>query len=224
MFRDTVAIRWCCATVADAIAAGLEEQARQVEVAQAVRGLDSLDELALHPILRATLTAAGYGVWPEQRYPADRRKKRRSEGERCDLVLTPGGRPLVVPEAEATLFEPTAAVPLGQALWIEVKVVAQHLEGGPNGRYATELQQPVRRDVAKLAKDAGIGHAGVLLILFTADRRVADHDLAMWERRCLERGHLVEPPRVRRIDIGDRLNNRLCTIALFSVPRAESVR
>ena len=72
-----------------------EEDRRIAE--QAVYGLESLDEVDLHPILAAGLAAAGFGVLREQLYPAEwRRKKGRyndlpedSQRQRCDLVLTP---------------------------------------------------------------------------------------------------------------------------------------
>lgn len=73
-----------------------QEEARRI-AEQAVYGLESLDELVLHPILAAGLAAAGFGVLREQLYPAEwRRKKSRhkdlpedSQRQRCDLVLTP---------------------------------------------------------------------------------------------------------------------------------------
>ena len=88
------------------------------------------------------------------------------EGERCDLVLTPEGRHLAKPEAEETLFEDPEEVPLDDALWLEVKVVAQFQLEGANGNYSSQLLSTVREDVAKLSKDRGILHAGLLIVLF----------------------------------------------------------
>ncbi|MGQ0627812.1 MAG: hypothetical protein ACT4PL_06890 [Phycisphaerales bacterium] len=70
---------------------------------QAIRGLDGLAELELHPLLATGLARAGLGVLREQPYPAEwrralRRSKRAqarrplpadSQRARCDLVLLP---------------------------------------------------------------------------------------------------------------------------------------
>ncbi|HEX7009816.1 MAG TPA: hypothetical protein VF184_07535, partial [Phycisphaeraceae bacterium] len=84
-------MRWSIADIADAVAAGLSAQARAEDLEQAVYGLDARDELELHPLIQQALRAAGYGVWPEQRYPGAWNHRKRSLGQRCDLVLTPNG-------------------------------------------------------------------------------------------------------------------------------------
>src|SRR5690606_38954816 len=115
---------------------------------QAVRGLDALDEVHLHRILAAAVESVGCGVLREVPYPGEAagrpsrgRRPRRSERERCDLVLTPlPGQPLADPvealverdRVEATLFaqlaDEPAPIPLGEpapcspedALWLEI--------------------------------------------------------------------------------------------------------
>jgi hypothetical protein len=208
---------WSVADIADALERGLRLRAEELDREQAVRGLDSLDELSLHPLLQRSLRAGEYGVYPEQRYPGDRSKRRKSEGERCDLVLTPDDRVLDVPEAQGTLFAEPNPVPLDEAFWLEVKTVAQWTEEGPNARYTAELLEPVRRDVRKLAKDAGIQHAGVLLLLFTSDRQGAEHDLSIWQDRCLERDLPISAPSIRHVELTDRLGNTVATLALYPV-------
>jgi hypothetical protein len=196
-------IDWSWCALADALAAGLARAAEAIEVEQAVRGLDACGELELHPVLQGALRDAGYGVFPEQRFPRDRDQRKRSAGARCDLVLTPdAGTPL----DEAAL---------AGALWIEVKVVAQFQRLGPNRGYARSLQSPVWNDVRKLASDPTIVHGLVVLVLFTADATTADHDLDVWRSRANERGLHLWPPIKRSLPIGDRLGNRLCTVALF---------
>lgn len=212
-----MAIDWSLAEIADALAQGLARASEEDRVEQAVRGLDSLAEVQLHSRLADVLAAAGYGVEREQRYLGQRSRRRRSEGQRCDLVLTPRGLPLEQEEAAQTLFAPPGAVVPAEALWLEVKVVVQFTEDGPNRSYASDLQQPVRQDVAKLARDSFIAHAAVLLVLFTADETTARHDLDLWGMRCAERGLDVAPPCVRHIPIVDRLGNSVCTVALFRV-------
>ena len=210
---------WSMADIADAVVEGLRQQARALDAEQAVYGLDSRDELGLHPILQGALRAAGYGVWPEERYPCDRVRTRRSEGRRCDLVLTPAPEalPLRNLEAQDTLFGDQRAVDLDEALWLEVKSVGQFAQGQPFGRYSAELLSPVAQDLMKLWSDAGIGHAGLLLVLFTAGQGVAEHDLAAWQKRCLERGYPVGPPAVRGFPITERTGNAWCAPAVFGV-------
>jgi len=166
------------------------------------------------------LTTTGFGVYPEQRYPSDRAARRRkSEGKRCDIVLTADSRPLAEPDAEATLFMPDDAVPLEAAYWLEIKTVSQFTTDGPFPHYAKELLSCVREDIRKLAQDRLIFHAGLLLVLFTENEQVAQHDLAAWEAKCIERGYPVAPPLQRSFAITERLGNALCTAALVPVRR-----
>lgn len=211
--------RWSWPAVADALEAGLTRASEAVELEQAVRGLDSLSELGLHPVLHQGLRDAGYGVHPEQRYPRDRARRRRSEGSRCDIVLTPEGRPLVGDETQLGLFAPADPVALVDALWIEVKVVAQFREMEPNRAYEQALQNPVWKDVEKLASDPDLAHAGVLLIVFTADEQIAWHDLDVWAARAQDLGLPLRVREQRSVSIGDRLGHRLCTVALFPLSR-----
>lgn len=194
---------WSWSALADALAAGLARAADAIELEQAVRGLDACRELDLHPVLAAALRDAGHGVFHEQRFPRDRTQRKRSAGARCDLVVTADA---ATPLDDATLAD---------ALWIEVKVVAQFGEQGPHRGYASALQTPVWGDVKKLARDPTIAHGLVLLILFTADEVTADHDLDVWCARAVERGLHLWPRVQRSLPIGDRLGNRVCTIALF---------
>ena len=206
---------WSVADIADALEIGLTHKAEQLDKEQAVRGLDSLEELDLHPIIAAALLEAGYGVHREQRYPADQLKRKRSEGERCDFVLTQDKLPLALASDEPTLFDPPDAIPLDEAYWLEVKVVYQHTENGPNHNYTSSLLTPSRRDVLKLSKDGGISHRGLLILLFSQDERVAEHDLAQWLHGALQHNLPISSPSLRDIAITDRLGNASCKIALY---------
>jgi hypothetical protein len=210
---------WSIAEIADAIESALADAARRNDREQSVRGLDALDELSVHPLLAGGLSAAGYGVFGEQHYPTVGRRQRDSEGERCDLVLTPGGRDLNDPSREPTLFDPPGAVALDEAFWLEVKVVCQFTPEGPNQRYASQLLSTVREDVTKLSRNRGIRHSALLIILFAEDRSTAEHDLAAWLDRCLGRGLPVGSPSLRTLRITDRLGNGVCTVALYPVAR-----
>lgn len=192
------------------------ETVSQLEREQAVYGLDALDELALHPVLAEVFRRSGHGVYREVRYPSDR-KARESEGERCDFVLTPNGRELAQPGAPGSLFDPADAVELCDAFWLEVKVVSQFTVGGANPYYSSQLLATVRQDVTKLSKDPGILQAGLLIVLFAEDERVAEHDLGAWLDQCLKRGLPIGAPARRTLCINDRLGNRCCAIAVYPV-------
>lgn len=214
-----LSLGWFAPEVADAIAAALARAVEATEAEQAVRGLDSLDELRLHLVLREGLRAAGYGVHPEARYPSDRGRAKRSEGRRCDLVLTPGRLPLDDEAPQPDLFAAPAACSFEDALWLEVKVVYQHVEGGPNRGYAGEIGAPLFADVRKLDGDPRIRNAALLVVLFSAGREIADHDLDAWESLARRRGLPLDRPARRHLPIADRLGNALCTAALFPIIR-----
>ena len=156
-------------------------------------------------------------MYREQRYPADRIRRKVSEGERCDFVLTPDGKPLKHPDAEETLFEPEDALSLAEAFWLEVKVVSQFTIEGPNAGYSSQLLSTVREDVTKLSKDRGILQAGLLLVMFVRERIVAEHDLNIWQNKCLERGLPIGAPSRRYIDMTDRHGHGLCAIAVYPI-------
>lgn len=208
---------WSIADIADALEDGLRRSIDDLEREQAVHGLDTRDEVELHPMLADALEQADFGVAREQRYPADRRKRNESEGERCDLVLTHGGRPLRTDERHATLFDSPDAVALDDAFWLEVKCVAQHTIEGPNASYSSQLLSTVRHDVTKLSKDPGILHAGLLIVLFVQHPRVAEHDLAIWQDRCLARGLPIGAPCVRVVEMNDRIGNGCAVAAVYPV-------
>lgn len=208
---------WSLADIADAIAAGLASRAHALDEEQAIRGLDALEELELQPHIETALSDAGFGVFREQRYPDDRRRRKRSEGERCDFVLTYDARSLREPDLAETLFDPENAVDLEDALWLEMKVVSQFNDEGPNASYSSQLLSTVRRDVTKLSKDHGILHAAVLLVLFVAEQRIAANDLGVWQDRCLERGLPIGAPYQRDVTITDRMGHGVCAIALYPV-------
>ena len=210
-------MRWSTADIADAVDAGLRQQAALDDAGQAVYGFDCCDELRLHPLIAAAVAAQGYGVWPEQRYPGERSKSKRSEGRRCDLVLTPDGLPLRDPEVKATLFDAVPAADLEAAYWLEIKTVAQFETGGPFRRYSAELLAPVTRDVRKIWSDGVIRHGGLLLVLFTATQEIAEHDLAAWHTRCMQKGYPVGPPVIRGFPITDRVGNGWCATAVYGV-------
>ena len=212
-------MRWSAADIADAVAEGLQQRARDDDLEQAVYGFDALDELGLHPLIQQALRGRGWGIWPEQRYPDDEARPRRSEGKRCDVVLTPApeGLPLRDPKVKGTLFDSQPAADPEESYWLEVKTVAQFETGGPFRRYSAELFAPVTADVKKIWTDSRIMNGGLLLVLFTAGREVAEHDLLAWHQRCLDRGYPVAAPAMRGFDITDRIGNTWCAVGVFGI-------
>jgi hypothetical protein len=207
------------ADIADAVSSGLKRCCDELDVEQAVYGLDSLDEIQLHPYLERSLREGGFGVHREQRYPAHRRQRALSAGDRCDFVLTPapGNRPLIHEESRGTLFDDPNAIALDEAFWLEVKVVSQFTPDGPNAGYSSQLLSSVRQDVTKLARDEGIFHAALLIVLFVREHLVADHDLRIWQDKCLERGLPIGAPACRNIPITDRHGHAACAVAVYPV-------
>lgn len=210
-------VPWSTADIADAVEAGFLRRAEHDDLEQAVYGFDALDELGLHPIIFDALREPGWGVWPEMTYPGEYHKRKRSEGRRCDCVLTPGGTPLRDRAVRGTLFDALDAADPEDAYWLEIKTVAQFEMSGAFRRYTAELLNPVQKDVKKLWSDGVIRHAGLLIVLFTRDAEVAEHDLAVWHDRCLSKGLPVGPPAVRGLPITDRIGNAWCGVAVYGV-------
>ncbi len=81
--------------IIEACARGLRAEENRWLVEQSARGLDSLSEVEVHPVLAAGLSAAGLGVLREQPYPAEwrgRQGRRKplpddTDRRRCDLVI-----------------------------------------------------------------------------------------------------------------------------------------
>jgi hypothetical protein len=133
-----------------------------------------------------------------------------------------GQRPGASSHPKSDIPHPTLPA---DAFWVEVKLVGQFCYSagvpGPNRTYASEFLRLPAGDIAKLARDGVIRHAGLLLILFTADQRTADHDLGVFVNRCLDRGLPVQSPSAARFGIADRIGNSLCTVALVPVRGGE---
>lgn len=220
-----------------ATARALRTEATRLDTEQAVYGLDSYPELALHPLLATGLESGGFRVVREHPYPGEvQRRSKLPERERCDLVVLPAGsRHLLDPvrelkqkdKAAGTLFEslspgPEDAADPRDAYWIEVKAVGQstYSQGvpGPNRTYSSELISALTTDLRKLGSEAYVRFGGILLVLFTLDREVADHDLTVALHRAIDRGLSLRSPIIERFEVNDRIGNTLCTLALIEVP------
>jgi hypothetical protein len=247
---------WDLDLIADLVARGLEDHAQALDAEQAVYGLDALNEIRLHAIVREALRAEHpphpdgprFGVLGEQRFPGDRLRAKRSEGERCDIVLlapvsfdddsTGGGTPglprrgessespwlrrLLDPLETGTLFEGLGVAP-EDALWIEVKVAAQFalIDGvaRANPRYSGVMLREVPGDARKLARDSVIRDGAVMVVMFNENEVTAAHDLEAWRVRALEKGWPVRTPIVRRFGISDRIGNGVVSVVVCATER-----
>ena len=212
---------WDLEAVADAAANAVEREADRLRTEQATTGVDFLTELELHPILKSGFeSTGGWGVGGEIRYPTQSSTRRKSEGERCDIVLTASRDLEIAVDSPAPLFAHRLVEP-EDALWLEVKVVAQHViyEGysRPNPNYTSELLQGVTADITKLAREPRIVHAALLLVLFTQDNQTAEHDISAWYTRAVEKARPVSAPITRSFDIPDLIGNARCSVALARV-------
>lgn len=215
---------WDLGLVLSAASEAIERETRRLDEEQAALGVDALDELRVHPLVRDGLARAGFGVLAEQRYPAAARRPRRSEGDRCDIVLTDRpGIGLLDPLASGTLFG-GRGVRAHEAFWLEMKVVGQFAlidgEARANPGYSSGLLRALSSDVRKLSSDEGITRSGALLVLFNADEATARHDLEEWTKRAVTLGLPISSPLAVRFPISDRIGNAAATVALIETHRA----
>ena len=230
---------WSPIDIVNTLRTGLEQQDQLIRAQHAVRGVDSLQELSLHPLLAQAFTPGDVHALREAYYPTARHELPRGpQRDRCDLVLLPEEKKSLydpidahksLKSANGTLFEGVASLPAigdsecdpSDAFWMEIKVVAQHkyVDGvpGPNAKYAHELISGPSTDVIKLASDALIRHAGVLVVLFTEQEEAGVHDLSITMREMIDRDLPVGMPEYESFPIVDLGGNAWCTLGLIPV-------
>lgn len=205
---------WDLLAVSDAVEATLRGAEAALADEQAVYGLDSWDELRLHAALADGL-AATFEVAREVHYPSSAGKPL-SARPRCDLVLTPRGRPLRRDHAPATLFDPPASASASEALWIEVKLAQQYRSAGvSHGGYGGQWRQAVVADLLKMEADPLIRDAALLLIVFTESTDVLAKDLELFEVVLARKEVLAGFRQVRSVPIVERMGHRLCSASLW---------
>jgi hypothetical protein len=201
-------------TVADHVARALSRAEENLRLEQAVYGLDSMEELAIHRLLAEGL-AGDWEVAREVHYPSSAASKA-SHRRRCDIVLSPKGRPLRLETRPPTLFDPPALCGPGQALWLEVKIACQFREGGArHPGYGAQWRNAVVADLQKMEADPLIREAALLLIVFNESACILDKDLELFETVLAQKEVLAGFRQVRSIPILDRIGHRLCTAALW---------
>ncbi len=217
-------LEWTSLTeIADQVSAGLQAAEADRALEQAVHGLDTLSEVALQTLLCEHL-GQHFELAREVHYPSTSGAKR-SHRQRCDLVLSPKGSPLLLPT------DPQLALPLSAtsqpapkqcrpttAFWIEVKVAYQFRPGGlVHKGYSTQFRKAVVADLRKLAAETLIHHAALLLIVFNESAEIARNDLDLFESLLSDKEALAGCREVRSVAIQDRIGHHLCTTALWPI-------
>ncbi|HEY7087113.1 MAG TPA: hypothetical protein VH518_03430 [Tepidisphaeraceae bacterium] len=205
---------WDFSTVADYLGEVISRAESDLRLEQAVYGLDSRDELTVHTMLADGLRAH-YEVAREVHYPSSVGRKL-THRQRCDLVLTPMGRPLRLDSAPPTLFDPANMAGPDEALWLEVKVAYQFREGGArHGGYGAQWRTNVVEDLRKMEAESLIREAGLVLIVFNESQQILEKDLELFESVLAQKEVLAGFRQVRSVPILDRIGHKVCTAALW---------
>lgn len=200
--------------VADHLGHAVETVEAALRLEQAVYGLDARDEKAIQSLL-ADAMGTYYEVAREVHYPSTVGRKL-THRQRCDLVLTPKGRPLKLDFAPPTLFDAPTLATAGDALWLEVKVAYQFREGGArHGGYGAQWRNAVVEDLRKMEVDPLIKEAGLVLVVFNESREILEKDLELFEDVLARKEVLAGFRQVRTTSILDRIGHRFCTVALW---------
>ncbi len=214
-----MSLQWDFSTLADRLAEAAQAAEDELRLEQAVYGLDARDERSLQGLFAERLSSY-YEVAREVHYPSTRGRKL-THRARCDLVLSPKGKPLRQdrgPDPEPTLFDPpsVARCEAGEALWLEFKIAYQFREGGArHSGYGSQWRQAVVSDLKKMEAEPLIREAGLVLVVFNESRLILDKDLELFEDVLALKEVLSGFRQVRSISIIERIGHHLCTIAVW---------
>jgi hypothetical protein len=217
-----MSLRWDFSTLADHFGAVIERAEADLRLEQAVYGLDSRDEREMQQLL-ADGMRQHYEVAREVHYPSTVGRKL-THRQRCDLVLSPKGKPLKLDSKPATLFDPpdAALCASSEALWLEVKVAYQFRDGGVrHGGYGAQWRSAVVDDLRKMEAEQPIKDAGLVLVVFNESREILEKDLELFEVVLMQKEVLAGFRQVRSVPILDRMGHRMCTIAVWPTLQRE---
>ena len=218
------------ATVADAAVAAVRAACEEHDLAQEVRGVDSLAEREIQAILEGGFEAAGLHPLREVRFPHRAGEPIRSVGTRCDFVLRPEDAPLdlgdEIDEEEGDdpgLFaelapDPPAPLDTEQAFWLEIKTGAACRDLGDAGDLST-LPKRTTVDLARLAHARRVRHAAVLVVAFGPDEETMAHDAHALDRHAADQGLPTLGAVVRTFPLTDRHGNAAALVAVIPVGR-----
>ncbi len=206
--------RWDFFSLADQLGRAVERAEADLRLEQAVYGLDSRDEKAIQSLLADGL-AQHYEVAREVHYPSSVGRKL-THRQRCDLVLTPKGRPLRLDRASPTLFDPVDLCTAQEALWLEVKVAYQFREGAVrHGGYGAQWRNAVVEDLRKMEAEPLIREAGLVLVVFTESQQILEKDVELFEIVLAQKEVLAGFRQVRSVPVLERMGHRVCTVAVW---------
>jgi hypothetical protein len=209
-----MSLDWDFSTLADHLSQVVHRAEADLRLEQAVYGLDTRSELQFQQLLADGLQG-NYEVAREVHYPSSRGKKL-SHRQRCDLVLTPSGRPLKLDSSPDTLFDPPNQANPEEGLWLEVKVAYQFREGGArHGGYGQQWRTSVVEDLRKMDAEPLIRHAGLCLVVFNESHDILNKDLENFELVLMQKEVLAGFRHVRSVEITERIGHRVCTVALW---------
>ncbi len=209
-----LSLQWDFSTLADHLAEGIQQAESELRLEQAICGIDAKEELQLHALLGERLKPH-YEVAGEVHYPSSKGNKL-THRQRCDLVLTPKGRPLRLDSTPPSLFDPPDQCTPSEALWLEVKAAYQFREGNVRHTgYTSQWTTNVVNDLRKMEAEPLIREAGLLLIVFNESAQILEKDLDLFESVLAQKEVLAGFRKVRSIPILDRIGHRLCTVALW---------
>ena len=201
-------------TLADHLGQIIHTAEADLRLEQAVYGLDARDEKRLQTLLADGLRQF-YEVAREVHYPSSIGKKL-THRQRCDLVLTPKGRPLKLDRDAPSLFDAPDLCAPQDGLWLEVKVAYQFREGGVrHGGYGGQWRDAVVEDLRKMESEALIREAGLALVVFNENPAILDKDLDLFESVLMRKEVLAGFRHVRSTPILDRSGHTVCTVALW---------
>ncbi len=212
-------LKWDFSEVADALENAVASVERELRLEQAVYGIDARDEREIQTMLADKLSAGFFEVAREAHYPSSKGKKL-THRMRCDLVLSPRGKPLrtEVMADTPTLFDPPAAAVCepADALWLEVKIAYQFREGGVrHGGYGAQWRHAVVADLKKMEAEPLIHEAGLVLVVFNESQPILDKDLELFEDVLARKEVLAGFRHVRSVPILERIGHRLCSVAIW---------
>jgi hypothetical protein len=209
-----MSLNWDFSTLADHLGNAVERSEADLRLEQAVYGLDAKDERQLQELLADRLREH-FEVAREVHYPSSAGNKL-THRRRCDLVLSPKGRPLRLDSKPPTLFDPPNQCPPAEALWLEVKVAYQFREGGiRHGGYGSQWREAVVADLRKMESEELIREAGLALLVFNESRTVLEKDLELFESVLMRKEVLAGFRQVKSVPIWDRIGHTVCTVAVW---------
>jgi len=207
-------LNWDLSSLADAMDLAIQSIEAELQLEQAVYGLDARSELQLQALLAAQLSKS-YEVAREVHYPSSFGAKL-THRRRCDMVLSPRGRPLKLDRAPATLFDAPDLCPPENALWLEVKVAYQFREGGVrHAGYGQQWRGAVVSDLVKMEGESAIHEAALVLIVFNESKDVLEKDLGLFEDVLMRKEVLAGFRHVRSVGIWERMGHRWCSVAVW---------